>query len=194
MVKVPRPGRVKTRLGRDIGIVTSAWWFRHQVKCLLRRLSDPRWDTILAVSPDIEGLNSRAWPNRFFRLSQGRGDLGSRMASVFRRLPPGPAVVIGADIPGVTQHHIAGAFRLLGRNDCVVGPARDGGYWLIGFRHGNRLPRKAFTSVRWSGRHALNDTLATLEGLSIADTDILSDVDCGSDLKANNSGDGHHRP
>ena len=42
MVKEPRAGRVKTRLGKDIGLTAAAWWFRHQVKRLLRRIDDPR--------------------------------------------------------------------------------------------------------------------------------------------------------
>mgnify|MGYP000911862044 CR=1 FL=1 len=47
MVKEPHPGRVKTRLGRDIGLTASAWWFRHQVAGLLRRIEDPRGDLSL---------------------------------------------------------------------------------------------------------------------------------------------------
>ena len=91
MLKEPRPGRVKTRLGRDIGMGAAAWWFRHQTARLLRRLDDPRWQLILAVAPDRDGLQSRVWPAHLPRLPQGGGDLGARMARVFRSLPPGPA-------------------------------------------------------------------------------------------------------
>ena len=59
MLKEPHPGRVKTRLGRGLGMVGAAWWFRHQTGGLLRRLQDPRWELMLAVSPDVEGMNSR---------------------------------------------------------------------------------------------------------------------------------------
>ena len=62
MVKEPRPGRVKTRLAAGIGRVPAAWWYRHQTARLLRRLRDPGWDLVLAVSPDIEGMTSRIWP------------------------------------------------------------------------------------------------------------------------------------
>jgi len=51
MLKEPRAGRVKTRLGRDIGMVGAAWWFRHQVRRLLRRIDDPRWNVVLARGP-----------------------------------------------------------------------------------------------------------------------------------------------
>ncbi len=84
MLKEPRPGRVKTRLGRDIGMTAAAWWFRHQCRRLWRELDDPRWRLVIAVSPDAEG----------------RGDLGARMGRLFRHLPPGPVVIVGADIPG----------------------------------------------------------------------------------------------
>ena len=70
MVKEPHPGRVKTRLGRDLGMVGAAWWFRHQTAKLLRRLRDPRWDLVLAVSPDAEGLASRVWPADLPRFAQ----------------------------------------------------------------------------------------------------------------------------
>jgi len=83
MVKEPRPGRVKTRLGKDIGLTASAWWFRHQTRALLRRIEDPRWETVLAVAPDREGLQSRIWPAHLPRIAQGRGDLGDRMGGSF---------------------------------------------------------------------------------------------------------------
>ncbi|MFT7190324.1 MAG: glycosyltransferase A (GT-A) superfamily protein (DUF2064 family), partial [Dinoroseobacter sp.] len=86
MVKEPRPGRVKTRLGRQIGLTASAWWFRHQTSALLRRLRDPRWQIVLAVAPDIEGLTSRIWPADLARIAQGKGDLGDRMGRIFRHV------------------------------------------------------------------------------------------------------------
>ena len=130
MVKEPRAGLVKTRLGTGIGMTRAAWWFRHQTQRLLRALGrDPRWQTVLAVSPDVEGLQSRIWPAQLPRWPQGRGDLGHRMAAVFRCAPPGPVLIIGADIPGVTPALIAKAFRALGDHDAVFGPAHDGGSW-----------------------------------------------------------------
>ncbi len=182
MLKEPRPGRVKTRLGRDIGMVAAAWWFRHQTARLLRRLEDPRWDLILAVAPDREGLHSRVWPGHLPRIPQGRGDLGARMARVFRGLPPGRACVIGGDIPGVTPAHVARAFAALGDHDACFGPAPDGGYWLIGLRHPGRAPSGFLDGVRWSSEHALSDSRATLPGCRIAQVDTLADVDTAADL------------
>ncbi|MDD9740576.1 glycosyltransferase [Marinovum sp. SP66] len=182
MLKEPRPGRVKTRLGRDIGMGAAAWWFRHQTGRLLRRLEDPRWQLILAVAPDRDGLQSRVWPAHLQRLPQGGGDLGARMARVFRSLPPGPACIIGGDIPGVTPAHVARAFAALGGHDAAFGPAPDGGYWLIGLRHPGRAPAGFLTGVRWSTEHAMADSIATLPGHRIARVDRLADVDTAADL------------
>ncbi|TMV04938.1 glycosyltransferase [Ruegeria sediminis] len=184
MVKEPRPGRVKTRLGRDIGHVRAAWWFRHQARALIRGLRDPRWRIVLAVSPDREGLSSRVWPDDLPRAGQGRGDLGARMGRLLRRAPKGPVCLIGADIPGITPAHVARAFAALGRAEMAFGPATDGGYWLVGARRPGLLPNGLFQGVRWSTEHALTDTLATVSGRRVAMVDLLRDVDSVADLAA----------
>ena len=180
MVKEPRPSRVKTRLGRDIGMIPAAWWFRHQTRTLIRRLRDPRWHIILAVSPDREGLQSRVWPEDIPRLPQGPGTLGDRMARMLRSTA-GPTLVIGADIPGITRPHIARAFHALGQNASTIGPAPDGGYWCVGLRHPRRAPTTLFQNVRWSTKQALKDTAKTLP-TPIATIDTLRDIDTAADL------------
>lgn len=189
MVKEPHPGRVKTRLGRDIGMTAAAWWLRHQSGSLIRRLGrDPRWHTVLAVAPDREGLASRVWPRHLPRWPQGAGDLGDRMGRIFRRAPKGPVVIIGADIPGITPALIARAFAALGRHDAVFGPAPDGGYWLIGLKRGARpVPPGLFDGVRWSSATALEDTRASLGKAKIALIDTLRDVDRAADLRASDA-------
>ncbi|MGR3815121.1 MAG: TIGR04282 family arsenosugar biosynthesis glycosyltransferase [Cognatishimia activa] len=184
MVKEPHPGRVKTRLGRDIGLTSSAWWFRHQVAGLLRRIEDPRWQTVLAVAPDVEGLKSRVWPEHLPRVPQGSGNLGDRMARVFRTMPKGPVCIIGADIPGITRARVGEAFRALGNHDAVFGPAPDGGYWLVGMKRQRPVPPCLFEGVRWSTDTALADSAATMKGLSIAHVATLRDVDTLADLKS----------
>jgi rSAM/selenodomain-associated transferase 1 len=182
MVKQPCAGRVKTRLGRDIGMTQAAWWFRHQVSRLLREVQDPRWDLILSVAPDT-ALQSPVWPAHLPRLPQGRGDLGQRMAQVFRSLPPGPVCLIGGDIPGVRKHHIADAFHQLGNHDAVFGPATDGGYWLVGMKRIAPPPATLFQNVRWSTEHALSDSTTSMPGLRIARAATLRDVDTAADLR-----------
>ncbi|MGI3186829.1 TIGR04282 family arsenosugar biosynthesis glycosyltransferase [Nioella aestuarii] len=181
MVKEPRPGRVKTRLARGIGAISAVWWYRHQVARLLHRLRDPRWRLFLAVSPDAEGLASRVWPADLPRIQQGTGDLGARMARLLAL--PGPVLVIGSDIPGVTRTHLARAFRALATHDAVFGPAPDGGYWLIGL--GPRpAPSGVLAGVRWSGPHALTDSLLTLGNRRVSLVDQLADIDTADDLRS----------
>lgn len=184
MTKIPKPGAVKTRLGAGVGMGPAARWFRRQSLSLIRRLSaDPKWETILAVAPDREGLEARVWPPHIPRIRQGSGDLGDRMGRVFRALPPGPVVIIGADIPGVARPDIAAAFRALSRADAVFGPAEDGGYWLIGLARGRqRAPAGLFNNVRWSTAHALADTEASLGDARIVHVRTLRDVDTAEDL------------
>lgn len=182
MVKEPRAGRVKTRLGRDIGMTAAAWWFRHQVRATIRNLRDPRWQILLSVAPDRDARTSRFWPADLPRMAQGGGDLGVRMARIFRQVPPGRVVIVGGDIPGITRAHIARAFAALGDRDAVFGPASDGGYWLVGMARRRPVPRGLFKAVRWSSEHALADSLASAAGLRVALVDQLSDVDCGADL------------
>ena len=181
MVKAPVAGRVKTRLGRDIGMVPAAWWFRHQVARMLRELDDPRWQIVLAVAPD-KALGAAHWPAHLPRVPQGRGDLGARMARLLRLPHPGPVCLVGGDIPGLGAAHIAGAFAALGAAEFVFGPATDGGFWLTGLRHPSRTPAGLFHLVRWSSPLALSDSLATLAGRSHALTDRLADVDRAADL------------
>ncbi len=180
MVKEPRAGRVKTRLGRSIGMTRAAWWYRHQVVRLLRRLQDPRWRIVLAVSPDRDGMQSRVWPAHAPRLRQGGGDLGQRMARALAATP-GPSVLIGSDIPGIRRAHIVAAFRALGPAPSVVGPATDGGFWLVGLRHPILAPLCLFRDVRWSNAETLRDTLPTLPP-PVAYVDTLHDVDDAGDL------------
>lgn len=182
MLKEPRPGRVKTRLGREIGMVEAAWWFRHQTARLLRRLEDPRWRLVLAVAPDRAGLQSRVWPAHLPRVPQGPGDLGARMGRLLRGLPPGPVCVIGGDIPGVRAAHVARAFKALGAHEAVFGPAEDGGFWLVGMKRAAPPPATLFEGVRWSSPHALADSMASLPGARIALVDRLADVDSAADL------------
>jgi rSAM/selenodomain-associated transferase 1 len=182
MVKVPVAGRVKTRLARSVGFAEATRFYRHTLASVVGRLArDSRWTTILAVSPDT-GLASRALPARVARVRQGGGDLGQRMDRLMRLTGPGPTIIVGTDIPAITPALISAAFRLLARADAVLGPAPDGGYWLVGLRRSPRIPR-AFDHVRWSSEHTLADTRASLGAAEVATAAILGDVDGSIDLE-----------
>ena len=92
-------------------------------------------------------------------------------------------VIVGSDIPGIEAAHVAEAFRRLGTADWVIGPASDGGYWLIGARRRPSLVLP-FAGVRWGGPWSRADTLANLAGQEVALLEELDDVDRGADLEA----------
>lgn len=193
--KEPRLGRVKTRLARDVGAVEATRFYRFALASLLRRLGrDPRWRTWLFVAPDSAaqtgyGWPGRGWPSDLPVRPQGTGDLGTRMMRAITSLPPGPVVLIGADIPGIEAHHIQDALARLGKSEAVFGPATDGGYWLVGLARRRPLP-DLFKYVRWSSPTALADTLANLpKGKSAAFCATLSDVDDGGDYRRWRAGD-----
>lgn len=182
MARAPRLGVGKRRLAQDVGAL-AAWRFqRRMLRQVLRRLGgDPRWTTWLAVTPDQAAHKAAHWPGRTRVIPQGAGGLGARMERLLCTRPPGPVVVVGSDIPDLSAAHVAQAFRALGRNDWVFGPAADGGYWLVGARR-RRAPWRTFDAVRWSSRHALADSLANLKGARVALLEELHDVDTGADL------------
>jgi len=179
-------GRVKTRLARDIGPVRATAWYRFTSKRVIAGLSrDPRWDTYLAVAPDQASASYKSWrdiwPETVMRVPQGGGDLGARLESVFRWFPPGPILIVGSDIPGLTSRHIASAFKALGRKDAVLGPCQDGGYWGIGLRR-LRPEIDLFGGVRWSTQDTYSDTLRALAPRCVEPLETLIDVDTGSDF------------
>ena len=186
MVKVPIAGRVKTRLTRSIGIGPATTFYRHATFCLATRLASPRrWSLVLAVAPDAQ-MRSPALPSGARRMRQGNGDLGQRLQRVFDDVPRGPVIVIGSDVPGISQVDIAEAFRVLEGHEAVIGPSPDGGYWLIGLR---RRPRRLdpFRNIRWSTHEARSGTLRNLAGRRVCFVRELPDIDDGDDWLAHGS-------
>jgi len=184
----PLLGVGKRRLARDIGDVAAVRFERLMIARLIRRLGrDGRWRLRLAVAAARPSRRWRGLP----AMPQGPGDLGQRMHRTLAACPPGPAVLVGADIPALGAAHIAEAFRLLGRHDVVFGPAEDGGFWLAGVTRNARHLPPLFAKVRWSSPHALADTLAGLpRRLSVGFAARLEDVDDGDSYRRRVSWDG----
>ena len=181
--RAPMVGMVKRRLAADIGALAAQRFYARTTATVLARLAgDRRWRTWLAVTPDRFAAAGRFWPGTVRRLPQGNGDLGRRMARAMRRFPGAPAVLVGSDIPDLGPAQVAAAFAALGSHDAVLGPAADGGYWLVGLRDGRALPGM-FDGVRWSTPHALADTLANLRRRRVALLETLDDIDDGADLR-----------
>jgi len=179
-VKPPRIGRAKTRLAREIGAGAAASFYRNSVSALAGRLGgDPRFETRLAVDGDAETAAGwpGLWPEEMVRTPQGGGDLGDRLRRLMRTAPPGPVVVLGSDAPQIAPGHVARAFDALRAHDLVLGPAGDGGYWLVGVRR-MRGAGALFQNIRWSSEHALADTVASAPaGFRIMYLEELEDVD-----------------
>lgn len=182
MAKAPAMGRVKTRLARDVGSVEATRFYSVALARLIRRLArDPRWQTVIAASPDTKAHPNERWlQNADAVVPQGEGDLGARMQRVFDNAPHGPVVIIGSDIPDISARHIAQAFKALGNNDAVMGPSVDGGYWLIGQK---RMPKvlAPFDNVEWSSGRERDQTIANFGEAQVALLGELSDVDSGAD-------------
>ncbi|MFN3743198.1 MAG: DUF2064 domain-containing protein [Hyphomicrobiaceae bacterium] len=185
MVKVPIAGRVKTRLAREVGTVRATMFYRHAMRGVIARLADqPFWRTVLIVDPD-GGVASRMLPGGVKRIGQGRGDLGVKMQRPMRMLPPGPACLIGTDVPGISVADVRRAFRQLGDHDAVFGPAADGGFWLIGLRRRPRVIDPYRGRVPWSRPDTLAQALMNLKEVRVAFTARHHDVDSAADLSRN---------
>ena len=176
--RAPRYGAVKTRLARELGSAETLRFYRTTLHALLRTVGrDPRWETVVALTPDPTTNDPAVrWAHT---IAQGAGDLGARMVRALRETGAHrPTVIVGSDIPDITPARLSAAFRALGRASFVLGPAADGGYWLIGARHPERLHHGALAGVRWSSSHARADTVARLGATNVATLPFeLEDID-----------------
>ena len=176
MAKLPVMGQVKTRLARQVGAVEAVRFYRQTLAAVTARIGrDPRWETTLSIAPD-HGVHTPVWPAGPMRRRQGHGHLGQRMQRIMDEAPPGPLIIVGTDIPAITAEHIADAFRRLRGRDGVIGPAPDGGYWLVGLRRSPRVIG-AFGNVRWSHEQTREDTVANIGADRVAFAATLPDVD-----------------
>lgn len=164
LAKWPRPGQVKSRLAAE----TSPEWACRVADAFLRdtveRLALISARRILAYAPR-EAVHdfSRLAGERFALVPQAAGDLGQRMSAFFSAVLQGganSAVLVGADSPTLPLERIEQAFRKLEHADLVLGPATDGGYYLIGVAR--RLP-PIFDGITWGGPRVLAQTVARLE-------------------------------
>ncbi len=193
MARFPRPGEVKTRLIPALGAEGAASLHRELAAHCVERMRPLVATGEARIEVHVEGGSPGAaaawlgdWP-RFVR--QGGGNLGDRLraalAAAFASGAPA-AVVIGSDCPSARATHVRSALRHLATHEVVIGPAEDGGYWLLGIRAdaaARALP-VLFEGVRWGGREVCADTLrqAASASLSVAAADRLADVDRPEDL------------
>ena len=113
------------------------------------------------------------------QVAQVSGSLSPRLAACFAR--KGPTIVIGTDSPQIRSQDIAEALQALKSCQVVFGPAKDGGFWLIGAN--GPLPESVFDGVAWSTEQTLEDVMQNVEG-RVETLRCLTDIDEISDLRA----------
>ncbi len=178
-VKNPVAGKTKTRLARDVGD-TRALEMYHLLMAHTRTQALGLSDTTRFLHYSDRVDDQDEWPNeQFIKLVQVGDGLGERMSLAFDHAfarKHDRVIIIGSDCPGVTTEVLAEAFAALLSHELVIGPALDGGYYLLGMRH----PHPAlFTAMEWSTGQVLPETLARarVQGLPVKQLTPLSDVD-----------------
>ncbi len=181
MAKAPVMGKAKTRLAADIGVVHAKRIYRQMMSQIIRNVQDPRWETVLAVTPPSALGQVPEWDGTP-QIPQVSGSLSPRLAQVFSGQGisgRGLTAVIGTDCPQVTASDIAAAFQALKSSPAVFGPASDGGFWLMGARA--PLRPETFDDIRWSHAETLSDMRAKFGSVAVLRT--LTDVDDLAALK-----------
>ena len=185
-VKAPRPGAVKTRLAKAIGAPAARSAYRQLVEMLLNHLQG-LGGVEVCFSPDDAGSEIQHWlKERWISSPQGGGDLGPRLHSAFQRAFHAGAkrvAIIGSDCPAVKVEDIREAWGGLQTHDVVLGPATDGGYWLIGLR---QLQPNLFRGVQWSTENVFAETIQRVQhaSLSVHLLRELADVDTDREWRA----------
>ena len=184
--RYPEAGNTKTRLIPHLGAERAAELQRWMTASMAREMAGlcPEIDRQIHFSGG--GLSQmQAWLGRQFTyLPQFAGGLGHRLHQAFManfRSGMGAVVAIGADCPELSTRHLEQAFKHLQTHDVVLGPAADGGYYLIGL---SRPQEQLFENIPWGTGEVFERTvaIATQLNLSVATLEQLRDVDRPEDL------------
>lgn len=182
--RYPQTGQVKTRLIPALGPEGAAQLHRLMTEDCVRRLAPGCAQTEICFDGEDQA-SMRDWLGCGLSYApQGRGDLGQRMLRALQRaFADGHrrAVLVGTDIPALEAAHIRQAGELLEQHQLVLGPAADGGYYLIGLRQAHP---ELFAGISWGSSEVLRQTMleASALGLSVAQLPELADVDRPDDL------------
>lgn len=180
------PGEVKTRLAADVGLEPAARLHQAFLQTLVERFAHAGDRRTLVFSPanklgEFRTLRAASW--RFE--PQGEGDLGRRMQAYFEAAFAAGAervVLIGSDSPTLPSGFVESAFDMLERRPVVLGPAADGGYYLVGAAG---QPPPIFEGMAWSQPTVFAETITKLEAarLEYATLPGWYDVDAIEDLR-----------
>lgn len=187
-LKNPEEGKVKTRIARTAGSKKALEIYNDLLLILRDQISRAGCTVFLYFSEPPHDTSFWEGRNFIFRSQSGK-DLGERMKAafeeVFSQAGSGhghltKTLIVGSDCPQLTSEIIGEAFLKLDESDIVVGPAEDGGYYLLGMK---KMHSSLFSDVPWSTENVLRETLdkASMAGLSVAFTPLLFDVDTESD-------------
>jgi len=188
-IKTPIKGRVKTRLADDIGSVHALNIYKCFIDDIINAAAQTGFELkIFFDPPDSKSLIKKWLKQEFDYQVQTGSDLGEKMSAAFQTVFSAKfnrAVLIGSDIPDLPESHIRDAINRLKTHDAVIGPATDGGYYLIGFRSDTFLP-DIFKDISWSTDTVYAKTLRNLEkcGLTVHILPQWRDVDTYADLVA----------
>ena len=191
--RYPVPGETKTRLAPALGFQGAADLQRKMTENIVCFLKQLQGNFDLVVEIRYEGgdanLMKRWLGDGFIYKQQGEGDLGFRMKGFFKdAFAKGSdmAVVVGSDIPGITDAVIKNAFHILSRCDMVLGPAKDGGYYLIGLRRDllSKTFQHFFEHITWGTDTVLHQTvnIAKNLGVGLFLMQVMEDIDKPEDM------------
>ncbi|MFZ4543018.1 MAG: TIGR04282 family arsenosugar biosynthesis glycosyltransferase [Saprospiraceae bacterium] len=176
-IKNPELGKVKTRLAAGLGDEKALQIYlqlQEMTRNLALQLDCKRY---LFYSDSIDHTDN--WLTEAFdKQIQAGGDLGQRMSRAFGSalMHHKKVVIIGSDCPEINVDIINTAFEKLDQNDIVIGPAKDGGYYLLGMKS---FSPQLFEDITWSSNQVLHQTLDKIEqiGKTVDFCPILSDLD-----------------
>ena len=184
--KAPVPGKVKTRMQPQLSLKQSAGlaalMIRHCVDQIRRFWPG---DLILTVSPDRNDPLFETLKSQYgFEIEvQIQGDLGERMLHVLDQgiQRTGAAVVMGCDVPQIPAEVLTDLYNELQSGNEVVGPARDGGFYILGL---NKLDKTLFDHIQWGGSDVLDSLLDNCRERNkpLVKVEELMDIDNMSDL------------
>lgn len=183
--RFPTPGKTKTRLIPALGEQGAANLQKQMTEHILSQLQTLQQLTIQVHFTGGTASDMGNWlGNTLTVIRQSDGDLGARLIDALQQgFNAGlqRIVIVGSDCPQLGTAHITEAFTRLQTHDVVIGPATDGGYYLIGL---NILQTALFEDIPWGGDRvfAVTKAIAHQQNLSIALLTALSDIDRPEDL------------
>ena len=181
-IKNPEAGKVKTRLAKDIGNENALTIYKHLLAHTRKIAIGVKANRHLFYDDSISLKDD--WPEIDFKKFVQQGDdLGQRMLNAFENafLNSQKVIIIGSDCMELNPDIIEKAFLELNNNDFVIGPANDGGYYLLGMKY---TEQSFFQGKAWSTSTVFGDTVADISNLpkSLFILPLLSDVDTIADL------------